>query len=138
VLAEHEEVIRTVSREYSLPSVIRLKRYVKIIKRIGLATCTRKNVLMRDKFQCQYCGIQCRPSVVTIDHVIPRSKGGDSTWINLVAACQPCNRRKGNKLLAEAGMKLRKIPRSPAWRELIAEPKFGVQEDWLLYLGKVC
>lgn len=137
VVAEHRETIRTVSREYTLPSVIRLKRYVKVIKRIGLATCTRKNVLLRDKHQCQYCGAQCRPATVTIDHIIPRSKGGGSTWANLVAACHICNRRKGSKLLSEAGMKLRKIPKSPAWRELLDEPKFEVQEDWLEYLEQV-
>jgi 5-methylcytosine-specific restriction endonuclease McrA len=72
---------------------------------------SRKNILLRDRNTCQYCGVVLSSSDLTLDHVIPRSRGGLSTWENLVACCHPCNRRKGNRLLTEMDMKLFKEPR---------------------------
>lgn len=138
VVAEHDETIHTVSREYALPSVIRLKRYVRASRPLGMATCNRKNVLLRDRYQCQYCGLLCRPSIATIDHIIPRSRGGGATWQNLVTACSSCNRRKGSQLLSEVGMRLRRPPRAPAWRELwTEEPTSCDNGDWTQYFPKV-
>src|ERR1700739_1547920 len=93
-----------------LPSVIRLLEYRRIPhQRRGLS---RKNILLRDRNTCQYCGTVLPSSELTLDHVIPRSRGGSSTWENLVACCHPCNRRKGNQFPGEAGMKLMREPRA--------------------------
>jgi 5-methylcytosine-specific restriction endonuclease McrA len=94
---------------FPLPSVIRLLEY----RRIPLQSraLTRKNILLRDRYTCQYC-VQTFPAgELTMDHVVPRSRGGTSTWENLVACCIPCNNQKGNRTPDEAGMKLYRLPR---------------------------
>ncbi|MGI8656657.1 MAG: HNH endonuclease [Pyrinomonadaceae bacterium] len=91
------------------PSVIRLTEYIHIpFERRSLS---RKNILLRDHSACQYCAKQLPPSELTLDHVHPRSRGGDSTWDNLVACCKRCNHRKGNRTPEEAGMQLLRRPR---------------------------
>jgi 5-methylcytosine-specific restriction endonuclease McrA len=92
-----------------VPSVIRLLEYRRIPHQTR--ALSRKNILLRDRNACQYCGLVLSSSDLTLDHVIPRSRGGSSTWENLVACCHPCNRRKGNHLLTETDMKLVKEPR---------------------------
>jgi 5-methylcytosine-specific restriction endonuclease McrA len=92
-----------------VPSVIRLLEYRRIPHQTR--ALSRKNILLRDRNTCQYCGVLLSSSELTLDHVIPRSRGGSSTWENLVACCHPCNRRKGNHLLGETDMKLLKEPR---------------------------
>lgn len=95
-------------RGINLPLVVRLLYYVKIpYKEISF---TRKNVLHRDGYRCQYCGIK---PALTIDHVLPRSRGGKDEWLNVVAACQKCNIKKGNKTPEEAHMPLARIPTKP-------------------------
>ncbi len=83
----------------AMPSVIRLLEY----RRIPYQTraLSRKNILLRDRNTCQYCGETLPPADLTLDHVVPRSRGGNSTWENLVACCHPCNRHKGNRMLSE-------------------------------------
>jgi len=91
------------------PSVIRLTEYIHIpYKNRSLS---RKNILLRDHSACQYCGKQLPPSDLTLDHVFPRSRGGESTWDNLVACCKRCNHRKGSRTPEEAGMHLKRRPR---------------------------
>ena len=92
-----------------VPSVIRLLEYRRIPHQTR--ALSRKNILLRDRNTCQYCGTLLSSSDLTLDHVVPRSRGGSSTWENLVACCHPCNRRKGNHLLGETDMKLMKEPR---------------------------
>ena len=92
-----------------VPSVIRLLEYRRIPHQTR--ALSRKNILLRDRNTCQYCGVLLVSGDLTLDHVIPRSRGGSSTWENLVACCHPCNRRKGNHLLGETDMKLTKEPR---------------------------
>jgi 5-methylcytosine-specific restriction endonuclease McrA len=134
VLAEYENKIRTVSTSFSMPSVVKLKRYVQVVYSLGIIRCSRKNVLIRDKYNCQYCGVQCRPHTVTIDHIVPRSRGGRTSWSNVVAACHHCNRRKGSKLPKEAGMHLLTKPRKPRWKEMVDDINSGVYDDWLPFL----
>lgn len=134
VIAEYGQVVRTVSSIYPLPSVVRLKRYARVVRRLSLARCTRKNVFLRDKFQCQYCGAQCRAGSITIDHVIPKSKGGMTSWENVVAACQDCNRRKGSRTPEAVGLQLRRKPRRPGWKDLIEDGNRDMVADWLPYL----
>jgi 5-methylcytosine-specific restriction endonuclease McrA len=91
-----------------VPSVIRLLEYRRIPHQTR--ALSRKNILLRDRNTCQYCGEVLSSSDLTLDHVMPRSRGGASSWENLVACCHLCNRRKGNQLPAEASMKLLREP----------------------------
>jgi 5-methylcytosine-specific restriction endonuclease McrA len=93
-----------------LPSVIRLLEYRRIPHQTR--ALSRKNILLRDRNTCQYCGEILASGELTLDHVIPRSRGGASTWENLVACCHYCNRRKGNQSPTEANMKLMREPRA--------------------------
>jgi 5-methylcytosine-specific restriction endonuclease McrA len=93
-----------------IPSVIRLLEYRRIPHQTR--ALSRKNILLRDRNTCQYCAQVLPSGELTLDHVIPRSRGGLSTWENLVAACHFCNRRKGNQYAHEAGMKLLREPRA--------------------------
>jgi 5-methylcytosine-specific restriction endonuclease McrA len=102
-------VIHTVSKSYPRPSVIRLYNMIKRPRRT--VRLTKKEILRRDNYTCQYCGI--RTPHLTIDHILPRHLGGKHTWENLVAACPACNHRKGGRTLTQAHMKLRKIPTKP-------------------------
>ena len=91
--------------------MIRLVRYVRIPRDVHRRKITRKAVLARDAWTCQYCGRQA--TGLTVDHVIPRSRGGQSVWENIVASCAPCNRKKGNLTPREARMHPRNRPRPP-------------------------
>ena len=93
-----------------VPSVIRLLHYRRIPHQSR--ALSRKNILLRDRNTCQYCGTVLGSSELTLDHVMPRSRGGNSSWENLVTCCHPCNRRKGNQMPQEARMKLMREPRS--------------------------
>ena len=94
---EHGLILHAQRSRVPMPSVIRLLEY----RRIPYQTraLSRKNILLRDRNACQYCGVVLPSGDLTLDHVIPRSRGGNSTWENLVACCHSCNRRKGNRLL---------------------------------------
>ena len=107
---EHSlNAVHSARRTLRVPSVIRLLEYRRIPHQTR--ALSRKNILMRDRYTCQYCLKVLPAAELTLDHVIPRSRGGSSTWENLVACCHPCNRRKGNHLLHETDMKLFKEPR---------------------------
>jgi 5-methylcytosine-specific restriction endonuclease McrA len=102
-------VIRTSRINVPVPSVIRLVSYRRIPRQNR--SISRKGILLRDGSTCQYCGSKLPPKDLTLDHVVPRSRAGESTWENLVASCFPCNNRKGNRTPQEAGMALAKQPR---------------------------
>lgn len=109
VVEANGHVLRTSTRSYQAPSVIRL---LYLIKRAHpVAKLTRKEVFMRDDYTCQYCGV--RSHDLTLDHVIPRHRGGQHHWENLVSACKGCNHRKGGRLPEEARMRLRTQPARP-------------------------
>lgn len=117
---EYYEVI-SVSKIVKIPKVLILKYYVKLpFKRV---VANRKNIFKRDNYVCQYCGIQLCDKTATIDHVVPRSKGGSSTWVNMVASCKDCNLSKGNRTPKEAKMELKSKPK---------EPSFGFLFDHML------
>ena len=111
--AEHvetgDEVVRSVSREYPVPSVVRLDRYVHAPRR-GVVL-SKRNIFKRDNYQCQYCG--SRERQLTIDHIVPRRFSGPETWENLVAACVACNARKGDRRPEQAGLRLQRRPKRP-------------------------
>lgn len=121
--------IHTVSAQFDFPSVIRLRRYARIpYKTIVLS---RKNILKRDGHRCQYCGTG---EDLTIDHVLPKSRGGKDTWENLVAACNRCNHRKGGNTPKEAGMPLKREPFRPHHILFLQEFVGHVDEQWRPYL----
>jgi 5-methylcytosine-specific restriction endonuclease McrA len=106
VVSEYERVVRSPTWHVRLPSVISLKEYIPAGRRPAF---TRFNVFLRDRFVCQYCGSALPAHDLTFDHVIPKSRGGRTTWTNVVTACSPCNLRKGALLPRQAGM----VPRLP-------------------------
>lgn len=111
VVSEYDRTVRSPSRDVRLPSVLALREYVQVRPK---AAFTRFNVFLRDHFRCQYCGEKFRSNELTFDHVIPRSRGGRTTWTNIVAACQTCNINKGNRMPHEAGMYPRYEPYEPS------------------------
>ncbi len=132
ILAEYDHVVRSQRMEIRVPSVVVLREYVRPRKR---AAFTRFNLFLRDEFACQYCGAR---HDLTFDHVIPRALGGVTSWENVVAACAPCNLRKGSKSLRNSGLRLRKTPREPGSEELrnIGRrfPPNHLHDSWLDYL----
>jgi 5-methylcytosine-specific restriction endonuclease McrA len=116
-----------------VPSVVRLAYYVK--RPLPELKLSRRSVLARDGHRCQYCGT--RGKGVTIDHVVPRNRGGKTDWSNLVCACIKCNNKKGNRTPAEADMTLIRKPRRPKYTPYISYSKFVAacqQEKWSQYL----
>jgi 5-methylcytosine-specific restriction endonuclease McrA len=109
--AEEESQAHVHSPRHSIrvPSVIRLLEYRRIPHQTR--ALSRKNILMRDRYTCQYCHRTMPSGELTLDHVVPRSRAGETTWENLVACCHPCNNRKGSRTPEEAGMKLARAPR---------------------------
>ena len=130
VIANKENThIRTVRKDYALPAVVRLWNYKHVpYKRIVL---TRKNVLIRDNKQCQYCGTT--KGAMTVDHIIPKTLGGRDSWENLVCSCAKCNNIKGDKSPEKAGMKLIKRPIRPTFITFI-QRNYSVDELWKPYL----
>jgi 5-methylcytosine-specific restriction endonuclease McrA len=121
--------LRTVSHVYAMPAVIRIFRYVNLPYR-GVAL-TRNNVFKRDRNECQYCGTY---KDLTIDHVVPQSKGGKSSWHNLVTACKRCNARKGDKSPEEAGLRLKKVPIKPSYAIFLKEFSESKYREWEPFL----
>ncbi|MCK5273032.1 MAG: HNH endonuclease [Alphaproteobacteria bacterium] len=115
IVSEYDTHVHSPSMEMRLPSVIALKEYVPTKR---TAAFTRFNVFLRDRFTCQYCGQPSPAHDLTFDHVVPRSRGGRTTWENVVAACSPCNLRKGSRLLKHSGIVLRRMPYRPSTWEL--------------------
>ena len=108
-----DDVIPLVQGALRAPRIVHLRRYGRL--RRTTLRLTRRNLMLRDAYQCQYCG-ECSPKVeLDIDHVVPKSRQGGDTWENLVTACLPCNRKKGRKTPAEASMQLLRKPQRPHW-----------------------
>jgi 5-methylcytosine-specific restriction endonuclease McrA len=125
-------VIHSATRAIVAPSVIRLRSYVRVPYRARIPM-TRAALMHRDRFRCAYCGSKAD----TVDHVVPRSKGGDHTWENCVAACSTCNHRKGDRLLAELGWSLHSMPSRPKgqhWRLLSTVKE--LDPAWIRYLDE--
>lgn len=112
------------------PSVIRLLRYVVVPHR--QAPCTRRGVLLRDNFTCQYCGATPAQHLLTLDHVVPRASGGKMSWENVVAACKSCNHTKGNRTPQEAHMNLRSRPQAPSSISMMMNA-LGRHPTWQVY-----
>jgi 5-methylcytosine-specific restriction endonuclease McrA len=121
--------LRSISTTYPKPSVIRLQRYVHIpYKGIALS---RHNIMKRDHFQCQYCGSNRN---LTLDHLYPRSRGGKSTWTNLLTACHRCNTRKGDRTPEEAGLTIKQHPKKPTLVAFLRLHATSLDQTWATYL----
>jgi len=135
IVSEYEREIHSPSFTMRLPSVIALKTYIPLTRRPAF---TRFNVFLRDRFACQYCGTAQPTSELTFDHVIPRSRGGRTTWENVVAACTDCNLRKGSQLPKDAGMHPRRAANEPSNHQLQqngrAFPPNFLHDSWRDYL----
>ncbi|MEM1000229.1 MAG: HNH endonuclease [Bacteroidota bacterium] len=123
------KVLRSMNETFSYPSIIRLVRYVHLpYKRVALS---RQNIFKRDGYQCVYCSSRDN---LTLDHVIPRSKGGRDSWHNLVTACQKCNTQKGDRTPEEAEMPMSHKPFRPSFIMYLREFSGKVSDDWKPYL----
>lgn len=135
IISYYDRVIRSPSWEMRLPSVISLKEYIPANRRPAF---TRFNVFLRDRFTCQYCGQPFPTHELTFDHVIPRARGGRTTWGNVVTSCAVCNLRKGSRLPHDCGM----IPLSPPFQPTVFElqehgrafPPNFLHESWRDFL----
>ena len=133
VLEEGSGALHSERLVMARPCVIRLRRYVRVPRDVHRRKITRKAVLARDAWTCQYCGRQANAGL-TVDHVIPRSRGGQSVWENIVASCAPCNRKKGNRLPREVSMHPRNLPRPPGPTVFIRIASPRVPVAWEPYL----
>lgn len=131
--ADDDEFVRTVSCHIRVPRIIRLLAYDRLPRQ--MVKLNRRNIFARDENRCQYCGRRYPTSELSLDHVVPRSQGGQSTWTNLVCACVSCNVKKGGRRPEEASMSLRKRPvrpqRSPVIHLKLGNPKY---QSWKTFL----
>jgi len=134
IVEASEREVRTVSSRMPVPSIVRLRTFVRFRRRA--AKFSRRNIYTRDGYRCQYCGDRPPVHELTCDHVVPRSRGGRTEWANIVTCCVRCNRHKGGRTPAEAGLRLVRVPAQPTWL-------WGVQhrfanrrppEAWHVYL----
>tara|TARA_B110000444_G_scaffold253948_1_gene285638 strand:+ start:343 stop:879 length:537 start_codon:yes stop_codon:yes gene_type:complete len=130
ILVNYDEIIRSPTTAFNLPSVIKTMEYINFNN--ITVDLTRKNILVRDDYTCQYCSI--RNHYLTIDHIIPKFRGGQEAWDNLVVACKPCNQKKGIKSLAESNMELIKLPKRPNRIQYFQKFVKQKQSGWKPYL----
>ncbi|KAF8085744.1 hypothetical protein N665_0649s0019 [Sinapis alba] len=145
VLEYYDQTVNSPTGSFYIPAVLRVPHLLQVVKRRRVKnSLSRKNILLRDDYTCQYCSSR---ENLTIDHVIPISRGGEWTWQNLVAACSRCNSKKGQKTVEEAHMKLLKTPKEPKDYDIVAIPltnaairmlrsSKGMPEEWRQYLAK--
>jgi 5-methylcytosine-specific restriction endonuclease McrA len=134
VVRESDKIVRTVSRSFKIPAVVRLVKFIRQIYRREVPF-TRKNILTRDGLACQYCGREASSGELTIDHIIPKVQGGQNLWTNVVACCRSCNMRKGGRTPRQAGMRLVRKPFKPTIMEFInlyLRRKFGYELSEIL------
>lgn len=130
VSKDEERELRTVSKSYPMPSVIKLNRYINIPYRS--VVMNRQNIFKRDGNACVYCG---STKDLTLDHVLPKSRGGKTSWSNLVAACKSCNAEKGNYTPEEAQMKLKHPPYKPTFLTFLRDFSGMEEKNWIPFLG---
>lgn len=132
VLEQLEEPLRSASDTYPWPHVIRLVTYVRVPRAIQ-RKISRRALFARDNWRCVYCGTTA--GRLTLDHVVPRSRGGDSVWENVVTSCAPCNLRKGNRLPGEVAMELHYVPKPPTPVLFIRLAAPRIPAGWQPYLA---
>ena len=136
IVAEYDREVRSVTFSMRLPSVIRLLRRIRVRRRAEYVPFSRANIYARDRHTCQYCGVPFASCELTFDHVVPVAQGGRKDWENIVSCCISCNRRKGGRTPAQAGMRLIRKPKRPA-RAPSVRVTFGLRnapESWRDYV----
>ena len=128
----YETYVRSAREIFQLPSVIALKKYIDFD--FLRPSCSRKNIIFRDDSTCQYCYQEFSPEELTMDHVIPRSRGGKRTWENIVCSCKKCNQKKGNRTPKEAEMILLKIPKPLSITKILKNRSDNLNKKWKTYL----
>ncbi len=131
---ETDRRIITPNRSIPAPEVVVIKKYGERPPR--RVVFNRPNLARRDDFTCQYCGALMPERELTVEHVLPRSRGGPTTWENCVSACEECNARKADRTPNEAGMKLRSKPIRPSWRPRLMLPRGESRPSWKPFLEK--
>jgi 5-methylcytosine-specific restriction endonuclease McrA len=129
IVKESEKIVRTVSHAFRVPAIIRLIKFIRRVYRREVPF-SRKNILVRDSYNCQYCGREFPPTDLTIDHITPKVQGGANHWTNVVACCRACNMRKGGQTPRQAGMQLQRQPVKPTIMEFInlyLKRRFGME-----------
>ncbi|KAM3690503.1 hypothetical protein ACB098_09G129200 [Castanea mollissima] len=146
VLEYYDQTVNSPSGSFYIPAVLRVPHLLQVVKRRRIKNhLSRKNILYRDNYTCQYCSSL---ENLTIDHVLPAARGGEWKWENLVVACAKCNSKKGQKTVEEANMKLIKVPKAPKDYDILAIPlttaalkmlktRKGTPEEWRQYLSKL-
>ncbi len=129
-----EPCVRTVRLRIRIPEVIVLTRYDGMPSQT--VTFTRRNLYRRDRNTCQYCGARPGTAELSIDHLVPRSRGGRSTWENCALACLDCNRKKGDRLPSEAGLRLLNRPTRPRWTPALEVPVGRVRQSWERFVSE--
>lgn len=132
VVEELGKPLRSAAESFVWPHVIRLLSYVRVPKSVQ-RKISRRALFARDGWRCQYCGTDS--GKLTLDHVVPRSRGGESSWENVVTSCAPCNLRKGNRMLEEVGMRLHAPPRAPAPALFVTLAAPRIPDRWHPYLS---
>ena len=132
--AEGEPCVRTVSLSLRLPEVIVLNRYDRVPSR--KVVFSRRNIYRRDACVCQYCGARPGTEELSIDHVVPKSKGGRSEWTNCVVACTSCNARKASRTVRQAGLRLKRTPVEPVWKPALAMGRFRMKTSWRKFVSE--
>lgn len=124
--------VHSAKKAFQIPSVIVLFKYID--EKFFTLPCTRKNILIRDENRCQYCAKRFREAHLTVDHVIPKSKGGTSSWNNVVAACKACNQKKRDYWVENAPVSLIRLPKKPSYRSIIKKRIENANLKWKEYL----
>jgi 5-methylcytosine-specific restriction endonuclease McrA len=133
-VAVHDDAIRTVDRRIRVPRVIVLMAYERMPK--TRVRFSRFNIYARDDNTCQYCGVRMPRADLNLDHVVPRSRGGATSWENVVCSCVPCNLRKGGRTPEEARMRLRRHPGRPRWTPMFrSATRRAFYREWRPFLS---
>jgi 5-methylcytosine-specific restriction endonuclease McrA len=133
VLESTDQRIHSAGLSVPVPLVIRLVYFVHVPSKVDIPL-SRRTVMLRDNYTCQYCGAQPAKSNLTIDHVIPRVRKGATNWENVVCACKPCNQHKGSRLLEEVGMRLLSRPGRPRYVAIVLLSYGTPHETWHKYI----
>ena len=131
ILHNRDRIIASTTFQMRLPSIIRMLYYIR--RPMQKVALTKKNVLIRDDYTCQYCGLHGE-RLMTVDHILPKSKGGPSTWENLCCACMRCNNRKNNRTPEDANMHLKRKPRQPKYIPWIQVKRNTLPGEWHKFL----
>jgi len=136
ILEATEQRIRSAGLTIPVPLVIRLVYYVRVPYRLNVPL-SRRTVLLRDNYTCQYCGAQPPREELTIDHIVPRVRGGETSWENVVCACRDCNLKKGAKSLQQTNMKLLSTPSRPRYLAVVFACRANRHQAWSKYISEL-